>query len=135
MEVFSRVVWLICLWLVSACQKLTHKLGHNLQAHLEPNLEGCCCCQWGFLYNLADELHNHSAQYEMQKTSMQRCADRNFSNKTKAAQQRNAISLHYSVYKYLPLLFVALWWRGFKAPLSKCVSFSLIDVGEHPLPA
>eukprot|EP00983_Pelagomonas_calceolata_P090219 1157393-Pelagomonas_calceolata.AAC.9 len=28
------------------------------------------------------------------------------------------------------LLFVALWWRGFKALLSQCVPFSLIGVGR-----
>eukprot|EP00983_Pelagomonas_calceolata_P076315 1153376-Pelagomonas_calceolata.AAC.3 len=28
------------------------------------------------------------------------------------------------------ILFVASWWRGFKALLSQCVPFSLIDVGK-----
>eukprot|EP00983_Pelagomonas_calceolata_P017363 544738-Pelagomonas_calceolata.AAC.6 len=28
------------------------------------------------------------------------------------------------------LIFVASWWRGFKALLSQCVPFSLIDVGR-----
>eukprot|EP00983_Pelagomonas_calceolata_P014432 459925-Pelagomonas_calceolata.AAC.1 len=28
------------------------------------------------------------------------------------------------------LLFVALWWRGFKALLNRCAPFSLIDVGR-----
>eukprot|EP00983_Pelagomonas_calceolata_P075422 1153006-Pelagomonas_calceolata.AAC.5 len=28
------------------------------------------------------------------------------------------------------LIFVASWWRGFKALLSQCVPFSLIDIGR-----
>eukprot|EP00983_Pelagomonas_calceolata_P079714 1154828-Pelagomonas_calceolata.AAC.5 len=32
------------------------------------------------------------------------------------------------------LLFVAAWWRGFKALLSRCVPFSLIDAGRTSLP-
>eukprot|EP00983_Pelagomonas_calceolata_P050062 1141788-Pelagomonas_calceolata.AAC.1 len=31
---------------------------------------------------------------------------------------------------YLDLIFVASWWRGPTALLSRCVSFSLIDVGR-----
>eukprot|EP00983_Pelagomonas_calceolata_P018275 572862-Pelagomonas_calceolata.AAC.1 len=29
------------------------------------------------------------------------------------------------------LLFVASWWRGFKALLSQFLPFSFIDVGDH----